>query len=123
MAAYVHSVPGRLRVKVPEIRYRNDLCESIAREIDTESGVRSVAVNPLTGSIKIRYDESVTGKEDLLGLLQSQGYFDPHRVSLSDGGLGAAAKRSSDALGRAVVSWALGKALEANGLGLLAALI
>ncbi len=123
MAAYVHSVPGRLRVKVPEIRYRDDLCESVARKLDTQEGVQSVAVSPLTGSIKIRYHEAVTSEENLLGLLQHQGYYDPDRVDPSGAGLGAAAKRSSDAIGRALVSWAVGKALEANGLGLLAALI
>ncbi len=123
MGYYVHSVPGRIRVRIPEIRHQTHLCREITEEILNHRGVHAVGANPVTGSVKIQYDPSVVDEQHFLNLLQYCGYFDAEKAVDLDRTITSSATRTGQAFGRAVVSWAVGRALESNGLGLLAALI
>jgi hypothetical protein len=77
----------------------------------------------VTGSVKIQYDPSVVDERHFLNLLQYCGYFDAEKAVDLDSKITSSATRTGQAFGRAMVSWAVGRALESNGLGLLAALI
>lgn len=123
MGYYVHSVPGRLRVRIPEIRHQVHRCGEIRDEILSHRGVDSVTVNPVTGSVKIQYDPALADEEQFFNLLAYNGYFDAEKAVGLDEKITASASRTGQAFGRAMVSWAVGRALESNGLGVLAALI
>ena len=57
---YVHQLPGRLRVRLPITKGNPALAEKLASRIHALEGITSVAANPVTGSLLIRYDVSVT---------------------------------------------------------------
>ena len=123
MSYYVHNVPGRLRVKMPPLRNRPHRGERVRALLAGQSGVEAIAVNPLTGSVVVHYDSDRIDDQRILNVLRYSGLFDDRQVTRADEAIDRAATRAGRAVGRAVAGWALGKALEANGLSLLAALI
>jgi copper chaperone CopZ len=101
MHSYYHCVPGRMRVKIPALKHQPDRGEEVKRVLRGMDGVSAVAFTPLTGSVVVLFDQDRIGPEQISGCLK-------------DGGLN---------MFKVAVGWAIGKALEANGLSLLAALI
>lgn len=122
MSYYVHHVPGRLRVRIPEIRKNARLTDEIRGILDIP-GISELTINAVTGSMVIRYDADRIDAAHLLQLLHRHGYYDETRVVTLDAKLQKASSEAGQKLSRAFFSWALGKALEAGGLGLLAVFI
>jgi copper chaperone CopZ len=123
MNYYLHNVPGRLRVKIPAIRCRQDDClavEDMLRDLD---GVANVTVNPVTGSVLVNYDCGLIDPKDVLRLLEEKGYFDPSSAVTRETSLETMKEKARYAVGKAVFGWAVDRALEANGLSFLAAFI
>jgi heavy-metal-associated domain-containing protein len=73
MSHYVHSIPGRLRVKARAFKNQRERGDAARTLLAGFAGVHSVESNPATGSLLIRYDESVTGSARLLGALVAEG--------------------------------------------------
>jgi copper chaperone CopZ len=86
-------------------------------------GVTAVTFNPITGSLVVLFDQDRVGPEQISGCLKDGGLFDPSLVISSDEHIQGAVTQAGLQIGKVALSWALGKALEANGLSLLAALI
>jgi copper chaperone CopZ len=122
MTYYLHSVPGRLRVKIPQLRHRPAMAAVIGEALSFD-GVRDVKIKPLTGSVVVHYDPALLDEARILQALAASGHFDPSRAISCDTHLQAATSKVAQKCGRAVFGWAVGRALEANGLGLLAAFI
>lgn len=124
MTIYLHETPGRLRVTVPTLKAKPHRCVELERTLSECDGIDTVQVKPLTGSVVIYFDPERTCGEKLLECLIRLGHLD-ETVSIlpQPDVLGQGAVKTGEALGRAVIGWAMGKALEANGLSLLAALI
>lgn len=124
MSHYIHKVPGRLRIKNPILKSNARKC-GIARDVlAAHPGVHEVKVNPATGSVTVLYDRDCTGADCLLDLLEERNLV--CRKSLATGTdpfAGTVAAETGEKVGKAILGWAVGKALEANGLSLLAALI
>ncbi len=77
MTAYVHHVPGRLRVRSASIKRNEDRARTARRALRTQPGVRRVETNPLTGSITIRYEVGKTSQAALMQFLAKNGYLTP----------------------------------------------
>ena len=68
-------VPGRVRLRFEELK-NPTAAEGVKERITQTSGVKTVSVNPTTGSILIEYDPAIipdeklaeTGKEELAKL-------------------------------------------------------
>jgi hypothetical protein len=69
MSCYVHHVPGRLRVRIPAAKGNPIATERLTKKLNELRGIRSVAGNPITGSILIRYDTSTTNAAACLAIL------------------------------------------------------
>lgn len=123
MHSYYHCVPGRMRVKIPALKSRPDRGEEVKSLIGGMDGVSAVTFTPLTGSVVVLFDQDRIGPEQISGCLQDSGLFDPSLVISADEHIQDAVTRSGLQIGKIALGWALGKALEANGLSLLAALI
>ena len=123
MHTYYHWVPGRVRVKIPALKHQPDQGEQIQRMLRGLDGVTAVTFNPLTGSLVVLFDQDRIGPEQISGCLKDGGLFDPSLVISSDEHIQGAVTQAGLQIGKVALSWALGKALEANGLSLLAALI
>jgi cation transport ATPase len=52
-----HASPGRIRLKVNDIKNDPQRAQDIEDRLRTVSGIRSVHANPLTGSLLLTYDE------------------------------------------------------------------
>lgn len=123
MSYYVHSVPGRIRVKIPSIRCRQDECLTVQAMLKDVEGVERVTVNPVTGSVVANYDSDLIHHKEVLRLLEEKGYFDPAEAMTNEKAAESVKEKAGYAVGRAVFGWVVGQALEANGLSFLAALI
>jgi hypothetical protein len=122
MEYYVHHVPGRLRVRIPEIRKNIKLAAEVKCLLDIY-GVDHLKVNHLTGSVVATFDPERTSADQLLTLLKDKGLFDSSRAITCDDQIQRASNKVASKVGRAVFGYAVSKALESSGLPLLAALI
>lgn len=57
----LHALPGRLRLRVPEIRNNQPLADIVAERLIARRGVTSVRTNITCASVLINYDTSVLG--------------------------------------------------------------
>lgn len=71
MLEYVHFVPGRLRLKLSELRNQSSASEAEAY-IRTVPGVTGVVANPATGSVTINFARELS-LDDLWQCLREKG--------------------------------------------------
>jgi hypothetical protein len=134
---YIHHVPGRLRVRVPEVRRNPTAAASLEQVLQDTPGVRSVEARELTGSVVILYDRSRTNAiavvrilDDHRGRFQSadarQGGTPPLAPPLATQALirsranrnagrppvGIRHKDGSSTFGSELASWVLKKSIE-----------
>lgn len=122
MEYYVHHVPGRLRVRLPEIRKNPRKALEVERLLNIY-GVDRIKVNALTGSVVALFDSAAISVDQLLNLLHENGLYDRSRSVTCDEKLKRATDRAASKFSRAALGFAVSKALEASGFRLLAALI
>jgi len=122
MDHYVHHVPGRLRVKIPMLKSQPRVEQEI-REVLDLYGVIEVRIKTITGSVLIHYDPECLQFKQLMKALSGNGYFDDTGAVKIDDKMSKASSKARATAGKVLFGWGLGKALEANGLSLLAALI
>ncbi len=123
MSYYLHDVPGRLRVRTPFIKGSESLAKHVEKFLEQINGIKSVATNPVTGSIIMTYDEKKVTSKMLLDTLKTRGIFDPSRAVTNDQYIHAGASRASQLVYKAVVGAFVEKAFEGSALSLLAALL
>ena len=68
-ATVAHVLPGRLRVRIDDLKGHPGLCSSIERELRGLGGVCRVETNPVIGSLLVAYDEAVLDRCDVLAAL------------------------------------------------------
>ena len=73
MLEYVHFVPGRLRLKLSELRNQSSASEAEVN-IAAIPGVTGVAANPATGSLTINFEKELS-LDGLWESLHAKGYF------------------------------------------------
>jgi hypothetical protein len=123
MDPYIHSVPGRLRVKVPTIRRQTSKGQKVQALLENLDGIDQTTVNTITGSVVIHYDDEIIDVKEILDILKRHNYFDASIALSMDKHIQKAAAKAGQKFGRAAFGWAVGKALEANGMSFLAAFI
>jgi len=73
-----HAIPGRIRLKVSEVKENPTLAEEIQGQLSAVQGIRLVETNPLTGSVLVLYDaQAVTSLDSLRALLEPLSRFFP----------------------------------------------
>ena len=122
MEYYVHHVPGRLRVRIPQIRKNGHSAKKVQCLLDIY-GVDNLSVNHLTGSVVVNFDPGLTSADQLLSVLKANGLYDNTQAITCDEQIQRASQKAASKFGRAVFGYAVGKALESSGLPLLAAFI
>lgn len=123
MSPYLHSVPGRLRIKIPVLQNCPLKVSQVYEFLSNMDGVEDIRINSLTGSVVLKYVSEKTTTEEILDRLRQIGIFDPGKAVDIDRHIHQAASKAGERFGKAVFGWAVGKALEANGLSFLAAFI
>src|SRR5258706_5863620 len=74
IAPYIHRSPGRLRVRCPAVKQNWYCADALQSMLEQRAGVKSVEIRPRTGSIVIRYSESIVDSETLLSTLREWGF-------------------------------------------------
>ena len=123
MRYYCHHVPGRIRVKLPDLKQEPAEAERAMKALNGVEGVTAVKVTPLTGSVVVLYDSDQTAHDRILAILQEEGLFDASLAFSNDEQVKKAVSDVGLRLGRAVLGWVVGRSLDASGLSLLAALL
>ena len=73
MLEYAHYEPGRLRLKISELRHRRRAAEA-ASYLSALPMVTDAAANSITGSLTINFDERQVSLRELWEKLQTRGY-------------------------------------------------
>jgi hypothetical protein len=123
MNVYLHNVPGRLRVKIPSIKHLNHEARKVESLFEYREGIERVRANTVTGSLTINYDPERFSVDQLLAVLKEHGHLGSDHSMVNAAGDYVTATRVTQAVGKAMINWALSKTLESNGLGLLSVLI
>ena len=123
MSHYIHTVPGRIRVKNPILKNNSQKCRIAMEILQSLPGVYEVKTNPSTGSVTIRYDGATIKTDRLLSALEERRLICTDSLNRKDPFIENIASQTGAKMGKALIGWAVGKALEANGLSLLAAFI
>ena len=103
MSNHVHHVPGRLRVRVPELKNCAPKAAAIEAELRAITGITAIECRILTGSVILYYKP---GSTDLASLHKLLG------CPTTDAQPRAVEARVSSKVARAVLMFALDKAIE-----------
>lgn len=83
---YVHSLHGRLRIKVPEVRRSAVHAERVEELFRGLDGIHEVRANPITGNVLFLHDPERIAAREIMGALVARGYM----------GMGAAGPSRTD---------------------------
>jgi hypothetical protein len=115
---YLHSVPGRLRIRSAAVKRNEAGAHQARRLLEGVSGVNSVATNTLTGSITVCYDTRLLDSSTLLAKLREQGY-----VNLENANGTPAAPPPTARAANAMASYVVEKAVEHSLYAMISALL
>jgi hypothetical protein len=123
MNCYVHSVPGRLRLK-------NPLFKNMAVHYDVQKalvnmghGIGTADFNTTTGSLLINYNPKEINHQDILNTLERAGYYHPEKKVTNDEVIHQATAKAFNVVTKAVTGAFIETALQGTGLSLLAFLL
>ena len=126
MSCYLHKVPGRVRIKTPIFKGEPHLARVVEAKLRMLSGICSVTVNSLTGSILINYDHHqiesaailcLVGKE--CGLDLSAAYPDVQKSEKPS----KTEEQVAEKVGKVILGVVIQRIFEGSPLALLAAMI
>jgi len=80
-SAYLHTLAGRLRIKVAAVKGSPQKAEKIERQFQACEGITQVTANPVTGNVLILYDSQQIKQEEILDLLKVQGYLSENDIA------------------------------------------
>jgi hypothetical protein len=123
MGYYLHHVPGRLRVRIPQLKQRPYRMKKVHEALKDHAGIERIEHRHTTGSVVVRYDPDVLDDTRILSALTHGGLLDETEVIESRREHRRTGDKAGAAVSRIFFSWVMGRVLEANGLSLLAALI
>ena len=123
MRYYMHSVPGRLRIKIPAIKGHPEKAKTVQALLRDLDGIESILANTITGSIVVRYEPGRSLSERIPSILTENGLFDKTRTFGMEHAVYESSSKAGQALSKAFCGWAVGRALEGTSLSFLAVLI
>lgn len=123
MSYYIHSIPGRLRIKSPRIKNNDDAVHELRKVLGTIEGVATIDVNLLTGSLLVNYNPKRLKESDILSVLERRGYYDAAKALTNDEYIHGAASKAGHFLGRTLFGACVDTALQGSGLSILAVFI
>jgi hypothetical protein len=124
-AGRVHALPGRLRVKLTDIKRAPDAARKLEERLRQEPGVAEAVANPVTGSVLVHYDPQRTSSQTILAQLAPYGTFPPSTSAPTPrfGFSSQIGREIGKELGKELVKRALVEMLPAAPVELLFALI
>jgi len=75
MKYYIHYVPGRMRIESPVLHDNSPKATEFETLMKGLKGISTIEIHAATGSAVIHFDEKKINCEQLLGILEKNGYF------------------------------------------------
>jgi cation transport ATPase len=122
MNYYMHTTPGRLRLKNILFKNRNTH-DHIKKVLSVLSGIATIELNSTTGSLTIHYNASQIQAKEIVAALQRAGYFDEKKAISNDQYIHTAASKAGQVIGKAALGVFVDKAFEGSALSLLGLLL
>ena len=123
MGYYIHSIPGRLRVKTPLVKGNQEKAKDVEGLLNCCQGVDKVSAYPITGSIVVNYDSKAVSARSIINLLEDKGYFKSDRALTYDQYIHSAVSKVGHLVWDAVFGSFVGQALEGTPLSFLSVLV
>lgn len=123
MGYLIHAIPGRMRIRIPSLRYNSEGVNLVKNFLENLSGVKEATCNQITGSVVVYYDEKVTTPSTIIGHLKEQGYLSAEQMEENiQGGhnLDQETPNVVNFVARVIVNVALDMALKNTPLSFLA---
>jgi hypothetical protein len=76
MGYVLHKAPGRLRIRIPDLKTDAVRAERVRKFLEAVPGVESATVRDTTGSVIINFHPRSLSHRRLLSILAEQGYID-----------------------------------------------
>jgi copper chaperone CopZ len=121
MLEYVHYVPGRLRLKLSELRNQHEAAE-VEAYIAAIPGVRGAVANPATGSLTINFDKRVS-VDDLWESLRAKGHVSSRSPEFAAIGHPRIANVGAGRFGRAIIAALLDAVVQHSARALVRAFL
>lgn len=123
MEHYIHQVPGRLRIKNPEIKNNPGMARDMQACLLDAVGVERVTVNSVTGSVIINYDPDVLADDRLVAVLEECEYLDTSKAVTLNQCMQSKLTDVGTKVGKLCLGMLVEQGLKRTGLSFLAVLI
>lgn len=123
MGYYVHEVPGRMRIKIPDIKGNRALADELQCFLTDISGVESATANTVTGSVLITHDPDALSSKEIIRRLAQEDYLDIVRALSGKVESVDPISNAGKAVSKALLGIVLEQALAGSKLAVLAAFI
>ena len=127
MSCYLHHVPGRVRIKIPDIKGKPIYAQELEKKLKVISGVYIASVNSLTGSVLAYYDEGSTNACAITDVVSRETGVDLSKACPPDKYVGEALSKTGlmvgEKIGKAALGIAIGQIFEGSPMALLASVI
>jgi Heavy metal associated domain 2 len=123
MGYYLHEVPGRVRIKVPALKRNPHAAHTLQGLLKRASGVESVAVNTVTGSVLVQFDPMVITSRTIVALVAREGYLEFAAPVSKRNHEDSVGSQFAMAASKAVLGLVLDRALQGTPFAVLTAFI
>ncbi len=123
MGYYLHEIPGRLRVKIPDLKRNPQSAWDVQVLLKNLPGVKSISANTITGSIIVHYDQRLMNTAAIVNILAREGYIDLAKVLFNKERKENAIDVVAQAVSKAIVGFVLDRALQGTPLSVVTALV
>jgi len=123
MEYYLHESPGRLRVKIPDLKRNPQSAWDLQGLLKNLSGIKSSSINTVTGSVIMHYDPEVLSAGALINVLAGEGYIDVAKVLTNKKRNENTMEAVTLAASKALLGFVLDRALQGSPLSIVTAFI
>ncbi len=123
MQDYIHSVPGRMRLKTMKIKKNPESADFLQRRLALINGVHGASINKITGSIVINYDHRKVNLTHILKHLEHAGVYRPEATISQEQYVSESMVKAGEWAGKFLLGATVERAIENAGISLISALI
>jgi copper chaperone CopZ len=123
MGYYLHEIPGRLRVRIPNLKRNPQNAWDIQVLLKNLPGVKSISTNTVTGSMIVYYDPQLVNTAAIVNVLAREGYIDLAKVLFNKERKDNTMDVVAQAASKAILGFVLDRALQGTPLSIVTALI
>lgn len=123
MGCYFHELPGRIRIKIPQLRRNSEALAKVDKHLRAERGVRSTYVNTLTGGIVVNFDPNALHSDTILSIIEREAGLPRLKILRSEQYVDRALREASQSVASMALGLFLNRVLQGSSLEILGVII